>query len=140
MVKEYLNQIKYVQQEIQSRVEEKTNLRQSLALKTSSFNENKVQESGTLNYDDNYMKYIEVADEINKKIDALINLKVKISNEIDTLDKAEHRLLLRMRYINLQTFEQVAVNMKYDIRQVHRIHGNALSEFDKHVTKCHSMS
>lgn len=136
-VKEYLNQIKYTNQEIQSRIDEKNQLRSAVSLKTSSFQTDKVQETGTLHFDDKYMKYIEVADEINEKIDELVDLKLSISNEIDRLDKSEHRILLRLRYINLRPFENIAVAMQYDIRQVHRIHGNALKAFSERVAKCH---
>lgn len=136
-VKEYLNQIRYIHQDIQSRIDEKERLRQSMTLKISSFSENKVQESGTLHYDDKYMKFVEVAEEINRKIDSLVDLKMQVSNDIDRMDKSEHRVLLRMRYINLMPFENIAVDMGYDIRQVHRIHGNALQSLSEHVTKCH---
>src|SRR5690625_7581780 len=81
------------------------------------------------------MKFIEVAEEINDKIDNLVDLKLSVSNEIDRLDKSEHRILLRLRYINLQSFESIAVSMGYDIRQVHRLHGNALQAFSERVTK-----
>src|SRR5699024_339172 len=70
--KEYLNQIRYTNQEIQSRIDEKNQLRSAVSLKTSSFQSDKVQESGTLNYDDKYMKFIEVAEEINGKITVLL--------------------------------------------------------------------
>jgi len=135
--KDYLNQIRYVNQEIASRIEERNDLRQSVALKTSSFQDDKVQTSGTLHFDDKYMKFVEASEEINAKIDELFDLRMQISNEIDRLDKPEHRIILRLRYINLHTFEEVAVKMQYDIRQIHRLHGNALQEFDKRVTKCH---
>ena len=135
--KEYLNKIRYTNQEIQSRIDEKNQLRSAVSLKTSSFQSDKVQESGTLNYDDKYMKFIEVAEEINDKIDNLVDLKLSVSNEIDRLDKSEHRILLRLRYINLRSFESIAVAMGYDIRQVHRLHGNALQAFSERVTKCH---
>ena len=138
--KEYLNQIKFTNQEIESRVEERNRLRQSVMLKTSSFKEDKVQESGTTNFDDKYMKFIEISESINKKIDDLIDLKMKVSNEIDLLDKPEHRILLRLRYIDLKNFEEIAVKMNYDIRQVTRLHGNALQDFEKHVLKCPKMS
>ena len=138
--KKYLSQIRFTNQEIKSRVEERDQLKQSVIIKTSSFKTDKVQESGTQHYDDKYMKFIEVSEEINRKIDELFNLRMKISNEIDQLDKAEHRILLRMRYINLLSYENIAVKMGYDIRHVHRLHGKALQEFDKRVTKCHSMS
>lgn len=138
--KEYLNQIKFTNQEIESRVEERNRLRQSVMLKTSSFKEDKVQESGATDFDDKYMKFIEVSEEINRKIDDLIDLKMKVSNQIDHLDKPEYRILLRLRYIDLKNFEEIAVKMNYDIRQVTRLHGNALQEFEKDVLKCPKMS
>ena len=135
--KEYLNQIRYTNQEIQSRVEERNELRRAVMIKTSSFQTDKVQESGTSNFDDKYMKFIEVSEDINEQVDELFNLRLRVSNEIDRLEKPEHRILLRMRYINLKTFEEIAVSMRYDIRQVHRLHGNALQAFSERVTKCH---
>ena len=138
--KEYLSQIRYINQDIKSRVDERNQLRQSLMIKTSSFKKDKVQESGTTNFDDKYMKFIEVSESINSKIDDLVDLKMRVSNEIDLLDKPEHRIILRLRYVNLNTFEEVAVKTDYDIRQVHRLHGNALQDFEKRVSKCHCMS
>lgn len=138
--KEYLNQIRYTNQEIQSRVEERNELRQAVMIKTSSFQTDKVQESGTTNFDDKYMKFIEVSEEINEQVDELFDLRLRVSNEIDRLEKPEYRILLRMRYINLKTFEEIAVKMNYDIRQVTRLHGNALQEFEKDVLKCPKMS
>ncbi len=138
--KDYLNQIRYINQEIQSRTEERNNLRSAVMLKTSSFQTDKVQSSSTLHFDDKYMKFIEVSEEINHKIDKLIDLKMTVSNQIDLLDKPEHRILLRLRYIDLKNFEEIAVKMNYDIRQVTRLHGNALQEFEKDVLKCPKMS
>ena len=138
--KEYLNQIRYTNQEIQSRVEERNELRQAVMIKTSSFQTDKVQESGTSNFDDKYMKFIEVSEDINEQVDKIFDLRLRVSNEIDRLEKPEHRIILRMRYINLKTFEEIAVKMNYDIRQVTRLHGNALQEFEKDVLKCPKMS
>ena len=138
--KEYLNQIRYTNQEIQARVEERNELRQAVMIKTSSFQTDKVQESGTSNFDDKYMKFIEVSEDINEQVDKIFDLRLRVSNEIDRLEKPEHRIILRMRYINLKTFEEIAVKMNYDIRQVTRLHGNALQEFEKNVLKCPKMS
>lgn len=136
-VKEYLNQIRFINQEIQSRVDERNELKEAITIKSPNIKADKVQESGNLNYDDKYMKFIEASEVINEKIDEMINLKMHISNEIDKLDKPEHRLILRLRYINLKTYEEISVAMCYDIRQIHRMHGSALQEF---VSKCHRMS
>lgn len=141
--KEYLNQIRYIDKDIASRIEEKNKLKSSVEIKTTSFNDNKVQETTSGRYDDKYTKYIEISESINQKIDELFDLKMKVSNEIDAIDKSEQRIVLRMRYINLRPFEEIAVYLSYDIRQIHRIHGAALVEFGKQmelVTGCHGMS
>lgn len=134
-IKEYLSQLKYLNQEIQSYTEQRNALRSAIEIKTSSFNENKVQETNK-RFDDKYMKFVEISEQLNDKIDERMNLQVKITNEIDLIDKQELRLVLRYKYINLLTFEQIAVKMSYDIRSVHRIHGNALKEFED-IQSCH---
>ena len=139
-IKEYLNQIRYIDQEINAYLEEKKRLRQAIELKTTSYNDNKVQETNSSSYDVKYIRYVDMADVINEKIDALVDLKMKVSSEIDKLDKAEHRLLLRQRYINLKSFEEIAVAMNYDIRSITRIHGYALNSLRELVLKCPKMS
>ena len=58
-VKDYLNQIRFINQEIQSRIEERNELREAVAIKSPKITADKVQESGSLYYDDKYMKFIE---------------------------------------------------------------------------------
>ena len=135
-IKEYLNQIRYIDNEISAHLEERDRLRQAIELKTTSYNDNKVQETNASRFDDKYTKYIDMADIINEKIDDLVDLKMKISSEIDMLDKPEYRVVLRQRYINLKSFEEIAVFMCYDIRQIHRIHGNALQNMSLNVMEC----
>lgn len=48
-----------------------------------------------------------------------------IEQAIDTLEPRE-RLLMRLHYIDGQTWEQVCISMTYSWTQVHRIHGAAL--------------
>lgn len=45
---------------------------------------------------------------------------------INSLDDFQERIVLNYRYINGKTFEAIAEKMSYDVRQVYRIHGNAL--------------
>lgn len=52
---------------------------------------------------------------------------VKIERAIEKLEPRE-RHLVRLHYIDGLTWEQVAVEMDYSWRQVHRIHGDALAK------------
>lgn len=50
---------------------------------------------------------------------------------INSLDNYQERIVLNYRYINGKTFEEIAVKMSYDIRQITRIHGRALAKLVK---------
>lgn len=51
-------------------------------------------------------------------------------------DANKYRRLLELRYLNFNTFEQIAVMMNYSWRHVHRVHREAL-EIIKDVIECH---
>ena len=66
--------------------------------------------------------------------DRLVTLRQEIGMAIDSVPDARLRELLRLRYIDGLSFEQIAVRMNYSWRQVIRLHGAALS---KVVMECH---
>lgn len=78
--------------------------------------------------EDSYIKLIVLRDEINAETDNYVNMRLEIEAKINTVPDETLRTLLRYRYINGNTFEQVAVNMNYCYMQVCRLHGKALSE------------
>ena len=73
-------------------------------------------------------RLMELDEEINKKIDALVDFRKVVENKINTVGNATLRRILFLRYINGLTWENVAVVMNYGYRQVCRLHGKALSE------------
>lgn len=70
-------------------------------------------------------KITEVQDEINRQLEKSYELLVKIEKAIEKLPERE-KYLVRARYLDLKTWEQIAVDMKYSWKQVHRIHSKAL--------------
>lgn len=134
--KEYLSQIRYIDNDIRSRQEEVERLQSMLTVNTSSIKEDKVQESRQGYYDDRYMAYLKEKEKINSLIDELVNLKVKITNEIDLLEDRRYRVILREYYLNMRSFPNIAYSMNYDLRHVHRLHGEALLAI-KDVIVCH---
>lgn len=58
---------------------------------------------------------------------------VTIENAIEKLEPRE-RQLVRLHYIDGLTWEQVAVEMCYSWRQVHRIHSDALKKLKEEET------
>lgn len=76
----------------------------------------------------------ELAAELTHQRDKLVRLRREIGAAIDKVPDARLRELLRLRYIDGLSFEQIAVRMSYSWRQVIRLHGVALS---KVVMDCH---
>ena len=78
---------------------------------------------------------IDLQVEINNDIDRLVDLKRELVKVIKAVDNTEHQLLLELRYLCFKTWEQIAVEMGYDLRWLYRIHGKALDEV-RAVTHC----
>lgn len=71
-------------------------------------------------------KIVDLERQINAEIDSFIDLKKEIHDAIEAVKNPNERLVLRCRYIEFLTWEQVAERMNYSIKQVHRIHSEAL--------------
>lgn len=59
--------------------------------------------------------------------------KDEILEAIDSLEELEQRRVLRLKYVDGKTYQQIADHLHYSKRQIYRIHGRAL----KRVTQCH---
>lgn len=68
-------------------------------------------------------------EQIDYKIDYLIELKTDIIQQIESIDNYEEQEVLRLRYLCYEkypTWEDIADHMKYTERQIYNIHGSAL--------------
>ncbi len=74
---------------------------------------------------ENVAKMIDLQNLINKKLSNMYDLRNDLEQMICKLPTRE-QYLVRARYINRKTWEQIAVDMCYGWAQVHRIHSNAL--------------
>ena len=72
----------------------------------------------------------ELSELIDRKVDELITTKGEIVAAIGCLRNGNQRAVLYRRYIGGETFEQIAVGLKYSYKQVCRIHGRALIEME----------
>ena len=73
------------------------------------------------------IRHIELQDKYNAKLEELYAEQLAIEQAIETLDVVK-RQLLRYRYIDGLTWEEVCIRMNYSWKQVHRLHGAALQE------------
>ncbi|WP_026894309.1 DUF1492 domain-containing protein [Clostridiisalibacter paucivorans] len=131
--KEYLSQAIWLDQMIDSKLEQLATLK-SLAMKvTSSFTKEKIC-GGNIEkskMESTMVKVIDLENEINADIDRLVDLKKDIQDTINMMDDINQQLLLELRYLSGKGWDEIAASMGYDPRTVYRIHGKALKEFER---------
>lgn len=71
----------------------------------------------------------EIDEQLKREEDYLSSLKMDISAAIDELDCIDERIVLRARYINSNTWDEIANQLNYSLRSTHRIHAQALQHF-----------
>lgn len=125
--KEYLGQAYRLDQRINSKIEQVASLNELATKCTSSLTgmpRNPNRASSTMA--DAVAKIIDLQAEINRDIDRLVDLKREIVSVIKSIDNLEYQTLLEKRYLCFLTWEQIAVDMGYDLRYLHKLHNRAL--------------
>ena len=125
--KEYLSQAYRIDQRINSKLEQVTSLRELSIKATSTLSD--MPKSATRNIhsmEGIITKMIDLEAEINQDIDTLVDLKREIVGFIKQICNPEYQTLLELRYLCFKTWEQVAVEMNYDLRYIHKLHSRAL--------------
>ena len=130
--KQYLQQISRLDRMINNKLSEISQLRE-LAMSVSAVkNEERVQT--TPNFDKigtAYCKIEEMEEKLDKLIDEFVDKKNLIISQIDKIENETYYEILFARYIEKKTFEKIADEMTYSWRQVIRLHGRALQEFER---------
>ena len=129
--KEYLNQARHLDALIHCRLREIDYWRDlSSSVSGSSFEEHHNPNRPT---EAPFVRCLEKIDEIQhsveEKVAYLICLKEEINSAIDKLENRDEQLLLRYRYLDDCSWEEISHMMNISIRSVHRIHGSALQNF-----------
>lgn len=76
-------------------------------------------------------KIIDLGKETDELIDRFYEKKKHIVNQIDGMENSDYYHILSLRYVGGETFESIANTTKWSIRQVFKLHGRALQEFEK---------
>ncbi len=127
--REYLSQAHRLDQRIDAKIAQVANLNELATKCTSTLtgmprNPNR----GSSTMADAVAKIVDLQAEINRDIDHLVDLKREMVTVIKAVAHIEHQTLLEKRYLCYQTWEQIAVDMGYSVRQVYRLHDEALED------------
>lgn len=129
--KEYLRQLWNLDREIEIKYRELEELRAQIGIKAQPDPNENVGHSGNTSdpVSDIAVRIVQMEHRINRKIDRLINLKRKITEQIDGMENRNYRMILTCRYVLMQTWDDVADSVGYSIQNCYIIHGKALQEF-----------
>jgi len=129
-VKQYLNQLYRLDEFIKSNQEELANLRElAISIKGVNTEKDKVQESSSstdAKYVDIVNKCVELEKLIEGELDRFFTLKMEIRAVINAVKNTDERLLLKLRYINFYSWEEISREMNMSLRNLHYIHSSAL--------------
>lgn len=126
--KEYLSQAKFLDQRINSKIQQVASLNDLATKATSTLTgmpRNPNHATSTM--EETIAKIIDLQAEINRAIDRLVDLKQEITAVIKAVDNNEYQTLLEKRYLCFLSWEKIAVEMGYSIRNIQILHGKALA-------------
>ena len=130
--KEYLNQARHLDALINCRLREIDYWR-DLSSSVSGMKFDGMTHSPNRPTEAPFVRCLEKIDEIQRdvedKVAYLVRLKEEINTAIDMLASRDEQLLLRYRYLDDFTWEEIARMLNVSLRTVHRIHGSALQNF-----------
>lgn len=128
--KEYFAQIRKTDRLIQRLTDTVNTLRSGLTSQSYELKPDKVQTSGPKDtLGETIVKIVALEDDINARIDELVDLKGDALNRISNVSDKDQQNILIARYVSGEKWERIAVDLNFSIAQVYRIHGAALLDF-----------
>ena len=109
--KEYMEQARYLDMQINSKIEQVRSLNE-LATKVTTV----------------YSDMPHSPNRNTSRMEETIAKIIDLESEINNVEDEKYRILLELRYINQMSWEEIAVHLGYDLRYTHKIHGRALQK------------
>mgnify|MGYP000914522456 CR=1 FL=1 len=137
-VKAYLGQAYRIDQRINSKIEQVVALRELATKATSTLKDTpKGKNHNNHSMEAVIVKMADLEAEINRDIDTLLDLKKELITVIKQISNPEYQTLLELRYLCFKTWEQIAVDMGYGLRYIHKLHGRALENCNIKLQRGH---
>ncbi len=125
--KQYLSQYRALDARINAKLAQAERIRQLARAAGSNGNSSGVHSSQP--YDkvgELTAKIVDLENEINGDINALVDLEREIRECISKIPNANHRAVLELKYINGFTLKQIADKLNYSLVNIKKIHKCAL--------------
>lgn len=129
--KQYLLQVRLLDEKIQANKEALDIQRDKLTSITSKLDEAKVQSSNQVNFDEALAEVIDLENKIARDLCKYIELKYKILSEINAMEDNTLSIILFKRYILNKSLNQIAKELNYSYDHLRHLHLKALREFKR---------
>jgi uncharacterized protein involved in exopolysaccharide biosynthesis len=130
--KDYLSQAYRIDQRINSKLAQVMSLRDLLGKATGTLSgAPKAATPNPHSMEETIAKMVDLENEINEDIDALVDLKAEIMRRIKRVENTEYQTILELRYLCFKRWEEIAVEMGYSLRRLYELHDCALEEISK---------
>ena len=129
--KDYLSQAYRIDQRINSKLAQVMSLRDLLGKATGTLSgAPKAATPNPHSMEDTIAKMVDLENDINEDIDALVDLKAEIMRRIKRVENTEYQTILELRYLCFKRWEVIAVELGYDLRYLYKLHDQALDAFN----------
>lgn len=130
--KDYLNQIGRLDKMIQNKLSEIYRLKTMACSVTVSTDKEAIKTSSDKDkLGSTVSKIVDLEKDTDKLIDEFMKKRNDIISQIDNMENTDYYHVLSMRYVNQNTFEEIAQATNWSIRKIFTLHGRALQEFER---------
>ena len=129
--KEYLSQARYLDARINTKIKQLEALNTLATSATSVLtgmphSPNKARSKMA----DIVDKIVDLQAEINRDIDALVDLKGEMRSKLEMVPAEDYKAILEMRYLCFMSWEQIASNLGLSVPYTYKLHDRALKGFE----------
>lgn len=125
--KEFLSRAYLLDLQIQTKMQQIEMLRAFASRVSSGIRKDVVKYDRSQNrMEDTVLKILEEEEELNRKIDELVDAKREIREVINLVEDVPQQLVLEKRYLLFQDWEMIRIDLNYTIRWVLKLNKFAL--------------
>ena len=129
--KQYLSQARYLDERINTKIDQVKSLHDLATKATSTLSDMPGSPTrNTHSMENIIVKILMLENAINTDIECLVNLRNEINNTINAVDDDDCRLLLEKRYIGMEKWEDIALEMNISLPAIYRLHRDALKKIE----------
>ena len=129
--KEYLRRIRDAESDLRSAEMDYQRARDDVMnLKAIEYDKDKVSNSHIGDLSDAIAALEKYAERVSAKWGELIAMREEAKERIGEIADGRYREVLHRRYLQGESWEYIAVGMGYAYHHIHKLHGQALNEFE----------